>query len=207
MNVLNKQLLRMKDLNLAFGIYCSAMLIQNILATKQIDIGMFTVTTGIMVSPILFIIQDVITELKGLKIARKIIFIGFVMNFIFVILSLIAIKMTPSQFWQNQREFSLILSSTPRIVFASFVAYLFGSNLNVYILEKMKKKSNLFSRVVMSTLFGQFLDNAIFATIAFIGVLPYPALASIVIGATLFEVAYEIILYPICKYIIVLYKK
>lgn len=190
-----------KLLQTFIGIYTGAIIIQNILATKQIDIAIFTVTTGILVSPIVFIIQDIIAELYGYKDAKKMVLLGFLMNFVGVLLFTLAIHLPSSQFWNNQAAFSSILGTTLRISVASFTAYIIGSLTNSGIMVWLKKKfpKSLFVRAISSTIVGQFLDNALFATIAFLGVLPLNAIFSMIIGGTIFEVLYEIIFYPITK--------
>lgn len=68
------------------------------------------------------------------------------------------------------------------------------------LLEKsLREPRSLFVRAISSTIVGQFLDNAIFACIAFLGVLPGEAIWSMILGGTLFEVIYEVIFYPITK--------
>ena len=188
-------------LKIMFGIYASAIIIQNILATKQIDITIFTVTTGILVSPIVFIIQDIIAELYGYKDAKKMVLLGFIMNFVGVLLFTLAINIPSSAFWNNQEAFSSILGTTFRISIASFTAYIIGSLTNSKIMVVLKEKypKSLFIRAISSTIVGQFLDNVVFAFIGFLGVLPLPAIISMVIGGTIFEVLYEIIFYPITK--------
>ena len=188
-------------LSIMFAVYAAAIIIQNILATKQIDIAIFTVTTGILVSPIVFIIQDIIAELYGYKSAKKMVLLGFLMNFIGVLLFTLAIKLPSSAFWFNQDAFSSILGTTLRISVASFTAYIIGSLTNSGIMVALKKKfpKSLFVRAISSTIVGQLLDNALFATIAFIGILPMSAIGSMIIGGTIFEVLYEIVCYPITK--------
>ena len=185
-----------------FGIYCAALLIQNILALKSIDIFMFTMTTGILVSPIVFIMQDVETEIFGYKNARQMILLAYLMNFIFTVLVTISIKINPSFAYFNQEQFQTIFSSSLRITVASFIAYCTGSLSNAKIMSIKKEERGLFLRAISSTVVGQLLDNALFSFIAFLGVLPLSAIFSMVIGATIFETVYEIAFYPITKKII-----
>lgn len=196
-------------LTLLFGIYTSSIIIQNVLATKQIDIFVFTVTTGILVSPIVFIIQDIVSEIYGYKDAKKMVLLGFIMNFIGVLLFTLAIILPKSQFWFNQEAFSSVLGTTFRISVASFTAYIIGSltNSKIMVILKNKFPKSLFIRAISSTIAGQFLDNALFSTIAFLGILPLQAIISMIIGATIFETLYEIIFYPITKTLIIKIKK
>lgn len=187
-----------------FGIYCAGIIIQNILATKNIDITIFTVTTGILVSPLVFIIQDIQTEIFGYKKAKKMIILGYVMNFFAIMLYSLSILLPSSSTYTNQEAFTTILGTTPRIAIASFIAYIIGALINSKVMEKLKTKheKNLFFRAISSTVLGQFIDNMLFAVIAFIGILPTQAIISMIVGGTLFEVIYEIIFYPITKKLI-----
>ena len=184
-----------------FGIYCASLMIQNILATKTIDIAVFTVTTGVLMSPFVFIVQDVASELLGYKKTKQMIFVSFFMNFVAVLLFQLAIIIPASATYANQAAFETILSSTPRIACASLAAYVVGSLINTKIMVALKEKYNnsLFTRAITSTIAGQFVDNAIFSFGAFAFVLPVPVIISMAVGATLFEVLYEIILYPVTK--------
>ena len=187
-----------------FGVYCAGLIIQNILATKTIDVAMFTVTVGILVSPLIFIVQDISSELFGYKQTKKMILLSFLMNFIAVILFQLAIMLPASATYASQEAFSVILGSTPRIACASFIAYITGSLINSKIMDVLKKKygKHLFVRVISSTIAGQLCDNMIFSFVAFAFVLPVPVILSMAIGATIFEVIYEIVFYPITKNVI-----
>ena len=184
-----------------FGVYCASLMIQNMLATKTIDISVFCVTTGILVSPLVFIVQDISSELFGYEQTKRMILLSFLMNFVAVILYQVAIMLPASATYANQEAFSTIMGSTFRITCASFAAYVTGSLVNSKIMVALKSKSerNLFIRAITSTVAGQAIDNAIFAFGAFLFVLPIPAIISMVIGGTLFEVIYEVIFYPITK--------
>lgn len=190
-----------------FGVYSAALLIQNILALKTIDIWVFSMTTGILVSPIVFMAQDVESEIYGYKKARTMILLAYLMNFIFTILVSIAIAITPSVAYANQDAFTAIFSTTWRITLASFAAYTVGSLVNAKIMTIGKEKHGLFFRAISSTIVGQLLDNAIFCFGAFLFVLPVNAIIIMVVGATLWEVLYEIILYPLTKRVIEYFKE
>lgn len=188
-------------ISILFGVYCASLIIQNILATKTIDVGIFTVTTGVLMSPLVFIIQDVSCELFGYKQTKKMILLSFVMNFVAVAMFQFAIYLPAAETYANQEAFSAILGSTLRIACASFLAYVTGSIINSKIMVAMKKRheKKFFVRAIASTFAGQLLDNAVFVLVAFSFVLPAPVIISMIIGATLFEVIYEILFFPITK--------
>lgn len=198
---MEKEFKKNKILQVMFTLYTGAIILQNILATKQIDIVVFTVTTGILISPIVFIIQDIVSEIFGYEDAKKMVLLGFIMNFIGVLFFTLAIYLPSSQFWNNQDAFASILGTTFRISIASFTAYIIGSLTNSKIMVRLKNKfpKLLFIRAISSTVAGQFLDNALFAFIAFYNVLPILAIFSMILGGTIFETLYEIIFYPVTK--------
>lgn len=185
-----------------FGVYTAALLIQNILALKTIDVFIFTMTTGVLVSPLVFIAQDVQSEVFGYKRARNMILLAYAMNFIFTILMCLAIVIKPSGAYQNQEAFSTIFSTTFRITLASFCAYCVGSLTNARIMTTKREDRSLFNRAISSTVVGQLLDNAIFSFGAFLFVLPFNAIVSMVIGATIWETLYEVAIFPITKRVI-----
>lgn len=190
-----------------FGVYAAALLIQNILALKTIDVWIFSLTTGVLVSPIVFMAQDVESEIYGYKHARTMILLAYLMNFIFTLLVTLAIHITPSVAYANQQAFSTIFSTTWRITLASFAAYTVGSLVNAKIMTVRKERHGLFYRAIFSTIIGQLLDNAIFCFGAFLGVLPINAIIMMVVGATIWETLYEIVLFPVTKRVIVYFEE
>lgn len=190
-----------------FGVYAAALLIQNILALKTIDVWVFSLTTGVLVSPVVFMAQDVESEIYGYKHARTMILLAYLMNFIFTLLVTLAIHITPSVAYANQQAFSTIFSTTWRITLASFAAYTAGSLVNAKIMTVRKERHGLFYRAIFSTVVGQLLDNAIFCFGAFLGVLPINAIIMMVVGATIWETLYEIVLFPVTKRVIAYFKE
>lgn len=182
-----------------FGIYTAALLIQNILAIKTVDVWVFTLTTGVLVSPLVFIAHDVESEVFGYKQTAKMIWLAYVMSFIFTALVNIAIVLPPSVSFAGQEAFANTFATTARISFASFLAYIAGSLANAKIMTVGKERHGLFFRAMASTVVGQLLDNAIFVFAAFLGALPMSALVMMIAGATVWEILYEVLLFPLTK--------
>lgn len=190
-----------------FGIYCAALLIQNILALKLVNILGFSLTTGILISPVVFVLQDIESEIFGFEKAREMILLAYVMNFIFTILVSIAIIIPSVSAYSNQESFANLFSTTPRIAIASFLAYCVGSLTNTKIMVLNKEKHSLFHRAIFSTVIGQLLDNFIFASVAFMGTIPVTSIISMTIGGTILETLYEIVFFPITQKLINKFKK
>lgn len=185
-----------------FGIYTAALLIQNILAIKTVDVLWFTLTTGVLVSPLVFMAHDIESEVFGYEQTAKMIWLGYVMTFVFTLLINLAIALPPSAAFANQNAIEKTFATTARISIASFLAYIVGSLANAKIMTVGKERYGLFFRAMASTIAGQLLDNAIFVVVAFAGVLPAQAIALMIVGATAWEIVYEAVLFPVTKRII-----
>ena len=181
-------------------IFVSCILISNILASKIISIFGISMTSGVLVFPISYVLGDVMTEIYGYEKTKKVIIYGFISNLLMVIAFYLAMKLPYPDYWQNQEAFIAILSSTPRILLASFIGYLIGGLSNSYIMEYIKNNSKikfLWFRTILSTIVGEALDTTIFLTISFIGTMNGYDLISMIINQSIFKIIYEVVLTPI----------
>lgn len=172
----------------------------NLLETKVIQVGSITVTAGLLVFPISYIINDCIAEVWGFKKARLIIWSGFAMNFFVVGLGLIAVALPAAPFWEGEQHFDFVFGMAPRIVVASLLAFLVGSFLNAYVMSKMKLASggkNFSLRAITSTLVGESADSMIFFPVAFGGLMPVGELIKMMVIQAVLKTLYEIIILPV----------
>ena len=172
----------------------------NLLETKVIQLGSLTVTAGLLVFPISYIINDCIAEVWGFRKARLIIWSGFVMNFFVVTLVLIAVSLPAAPFWEGEEHFNFVFGMAPRIVAASLMAFLVGSFLNAYVMSRMKIASrgrNFSARAIWSTVVGETADSLIFFPVAFGGVIAWRELAVMMGLQILLKSAYEVVILPV----------
>ena len=172
----------------------------NLLETKVIQIGSLTVTAGLWVFPISYIINDCIAEVWGFKKARLIIWSGFAMNFFVVALGLIAVAIPAAPFWEGEEHFDFVFGMAPRIVAASLMAFLAGSFLNAYVMSKMKIASqgkNFSARAIWSTVVGETADSLIFFPIAFGGIIAWRELLVMMGLQIVLKSMYEVIILPV----------
>lgn len=182
----------------------------NLLETKVIQVCGLTLTAGLLVFPISYIINDCIAEVWGFKKARLIIWSGFLMNFFVVSLGLIAVALPAAPFWQGAEHFNFVFGMAPRIVCASLLAFLVGSFLNAYVMSKMKVAShgaNFSARAVWSTIVGETADSLIFFPIAFGGIIPWQELLVIMGLQVVLKSMYEVLVLPITIRVVRLVKK
>ena len=110
----------------------------NLLETKVLDFfGITTITAGMLVFPISYIINDCIAEVWGFKRITLIIWVAFAMNFFVVAVGLLAVHLPAAPYWEGEEHFNFVFSFAPRIVIASLIAFLCGSFTNAYVLSKM----------------------------------------------------------------------
>ena len=182
----------------------------NLLETKVIQVGSLTVTAGLLVFPISYIINDCIAEVWGFKKARLIIWSGFAMNFFVVALGLIAVAIPAAPFWEGEEHFNFVFGMAPRIVAASLMAFLVGSFLNAYVMSKMKVASqgrNFSARAIWSTVVGETADSLIFFPVAFGGVIAWKELLIMMGIQIVLKSMYEVIILPVTIRVVKAIKK
>ncbi len=184
-----------------FGILFNVCIITaNLLETKVIAVGSLTLTAGLLVFPISYIINDCITEVWGFRKARLIIWSGFVMNFLVVAFGWLATLLPSAPFWQGDVHFNFVFGMAPRIVCASLAAFLVGSLLNSFVMSRMKvaHAGKHFSwRAIVSTLVGETADSLIFFPIAFGGLMSWRNLAQLMLIQIALKSVYEMLVLPI----------
>lgn len=182
------------------ALFVAALITANIIAVKLISIGGLVLPAAIIIFPLSYIFGDVLTEVYGYRAARRTIWMGFLCNLLVVVAVSVAQALPPAPFWaENQPAYDRILGYTPRLLLASFLAYLVGEFANSYVLAKMKIATRgrwLWSRTVSSTLLGEGLDSLVFITLAFAGTMPDGVLLSSIVTQWLAKVAYEVAATP-----------
>ncbi len=179
---------------LVVALFVTALITANIVAVKLIDVWGMVLPAAIIVFPVSYIIGDVLTEVYGFRQARRVIWLGFACNLVAVVAIWLAGALPAAGFWDGQPAFERILGQTPRILAASFAAYLVGEFANSAVLARMKVATEgrfLWARTIGSTVVGQGLDSAVFMTVAFAGIIPAEGLATAVVTQWLVKTAYE----------------
>jgi uncharacterized integral membrane protein (TIGR00697 family) len=178
------------------ALFVTCPLTANVIATKRIGLGGVVLTAGIVIFPLSYVLGDVLTEVWGYGAARRVIWLGFACNAVMVAAIWLGGELPSAPFWRGQAAYAEILGHTPRILAASFAAYLVGEFANAFVLAKLKIATHgrlLWLRTIASTVVGQALDSAVFVVLAFAGNVPGAALVGIVaaqwIAKTLYEVA------------------
>jgi queuosine precursor transporter len=182
------------------SLFITCLITANITAVKLINVFGLIMPAAIIIFPISYILGDVFTEVYGYRQARRIIWLGFFCNLFLVIVVYIGLVIPAASFWDGQAAYERILGYTPRILAASFLAYLTGEFSNSFVLAKIKiatKGRMLWLRTITSTLIGQGLDSMVFITLSFVGTMPIEALFLAVLTQWIVKSLYEAMVTPI----------
>jgi queuosine precursor transporter len=176
------------------AVFVTCLLAANTISAKLIVVAGIVLPAGIVVFPISYVVSDVLTEVWGYAAARRVIWLGFACNVLMVVAIWLGGELPAAPFGASQFAYDEVLGQTPRILVASFVAYLFGEFANAFVLAKLKIATQgrwLWMRTIGSTIVGQALDSVVFVTLAFAGTMPGLVLAGVVAGQWIAKVLYE----------------
>jgi len=154
------------------AIFVTCLITANIVGVKIFSLGFVVLPAAVILFPLSYIFGDVLTEVYGYRVARRVIWLGFFCNLIFVFFVWVGQILPPSGFWAGQDAYVSILGYAPRLLIASFAGYLAGEFVNSFVLSRMKVLTRgrwLWSRTIGSTVVGQALDSSLFITLAYIG--------------------------------------
>ena len=191
-------------------LFCVCLIAANVLETKQIAVGSISLTGGLIVFPVSYIINDCVCEVWGYRKARLLIWTGFAMNFLFVALGALCDWIPGASYWTNDAGFHAVFGLAPRIAAASFIAFLAGSFANAFVMSKMKIASrgrNFSLRAILSTVAGEGLDSVIFFPLALSGVVPAGELPLLMLWQVVLKTAYEIVVLPVTIRIVKVLKR
>lgn len=191
-------------------IFITCLITANIMAVKLADIFGFVLPAAVIIFPVSYIFGDVLTEVYGYRQARRVIWMGFFCNLIVVVALWLGQLLPAAPFWDGQVAYERILGYTPRILIASFLAYLIGEFANSFVLARLKVATDgrwLWSRTISSTIIGQGLDSFVFITLAFAGSIPGDGLISAIVTQWLFKTIYEIAATPVTYAVVTFLKR
>jgi queuosine precursor transporter len=182
------------------SLFVAILMISNIVSTKITSFRGLTLDGGTLLFPLSYIFGDILTEIYGYKIARNVIWTGFFCLALLSINILIIGYLPAASDRPLQQAYSDILMGTPRIMFASLIAYLCGSLSNASIMAWIKEKtagSKLRLRTISSTLVWQALDTVIFILIAFYGIFEMDTIIALIVSNYILKVGIEVLMTPV----------
>ena len=184
-------------------LFVSSLLISNVITSKQILLPFnITMTGAIYIFPVTYILSDLFSEVYGYRWSRITCYLAFAMNLLMVTMFTLAIKTPAPSYWNDQAAFETVLGSTPRVLFASLLAFVIGDFTNDKVFKKMKENyigthKQFGTRAIISSLVGELVDSLIFLPIAFFGKMPVKTLIVMTITQVFIKTGYEVIILPL----------
>ena len=163
-----------------------------------VDLGVFG--AGILFFPLSYVLGDVLTEVYGYARARRVVWTGFIAALFMSFMAFVVVAMPAAPGWEGQEAYEEVFGLTPRIVFASMVAFWAGEMANAYVMARMKiwsKGKHLWQRTIGSTIVGQGVDSILFYPIAFLGVWTTGQVFTVLVTNYILKVLWEAILTPV----------
>lgn len=157
------------------AMFVTLYLVSNIMAVKVIGLwGLFYFDAGTITFPFAYMLGDVLTEIWGFKMAKRVIWTTFFCNLVMVICTQVGVWLpSPEHLADTETAYNHLFNYVPRIVIASLAGFLLGELSNAWVMDKMKQKMKgrkLWVRTIGSSMVGYVFDTLPFVIIAFLGV-------------------------------------
>lgn len=188
-----------KKLNILLGIFVTILICANLLGVKITTLFGVSVSVGIFMIPISFLITDIVEEVFGKKKSKQFILTGVIALVITFFFAWLGVTLAPNERYTFNEEYKTIFSGSLRMIFASLVAFLLAQYHDIWAFNFWKKKTNgkyLWLRNNASTFVSQFIDTTVFMFLAFYQVAPkFDALfiLHLIIPYWLFKIAFALI--------------
>lgn len=162
--------------DLLVGLYIFCLLVAEVMGSKTFPLGSvggfpLMASVAIFVIPLLFSVNDIVTEVFGPERTRSIVATGWVVLVLLIGFSLLATSLPPSRRFQTQEAaYDTIFLASARISAASLTAFLIAHLLDIAVFTKVRQrlgKKSLWLRNNVSNIVAQFFDTTIFMTLAF----------------------------------------
>ncbi len=189
-------------------LFVASFLISNVITSKQILFPFnITMTGAIYIFPVTYILSDLFSEVYGYRWSRITCYLAFAMNLLMVMMFTLAIKSPSPSYWTAQGAFETVLGNTPRILFASLLAFVVGDFANDKVFKKMKSKyidshKRFGTRAILSSFVGELVDSLVFLPIAFFGQMPFKTLIIMTTTQVFIKTGYEVIILPLTTLIV-----
>lgn len=170
----------------------------------------FSLTCGVLLWPLEFIITDIVNEFYGPKVVRRISYTAVALISYAFLMYFLAIGMPPDDFWigsgkaagidNMQTAFDAIFGQGMRIIIGSLVAFLVSQLVDVYVFHKIKKvtgNKRIWLRATGSTLVSQWVDSYIVLFIAFSGKFTWQMILGMGIMSYCYKATMALLLTPV----------
>jgi uncharacterized integral membrane protein (TIGR00697 family) len=170
----------------------------------------FTLTCGVLLWPLEFVMTDIINEFYGPKAVRRISFTAVILIAYAFLMYFMAIGVPGADYWigsgakdgiaNMQTSFNAIFGQGMRIIIGSIVAFMVSQLVDVYVFHRIKKitgNKRIWLRATGSTLVSQLIDSYIVLFIAFTGVFSWQRILALGMVSYTYKFTMALILTPV----------
>ena len=205
----NKTLQGRNDVSATFVVlavlFCVCLITSNLFVPRLWRVGNtnLQLSAAVIIFPISYIINDLLTEVYGYRRAMWVIWMGFGLS-AFVAVAAHIVTILPAPIYPDSQvvagSFNQLFGLIPRTTIASLIAFILGSHMNAWVMSAMKIATNgrgFGWRAIVSTIAGELSDSIIFYPLAFLGTMPIATILSIVLTQVTVKTLYEIVILPV----------
>lgn len=199
-----------KYLELIILLDVAMMMIVNVVSGKIAQLFIFTASVSVLMYPVTYLFGDVLTEVYGYKQARRAVWLLLLSQILSGIVYYIITRLPPAPGFKGNEAYTLVLGQVSLTVVGGLIAQWSGQFVNDFAIAKMKlftKGKYLWTRTIGSTIAGQFVDTALFYSIALSSVIPSGLLLKAILSGWFLKVAVETLMTPVTYFIIRKLKK
>jgi queuosine precursor transporter len=191
--------------------------LEKLIGTQPANITMFgqsglafTLTCGVLLWPLEFVMTDIINEFYGPKAVRRISFIAVGLISYAFLMFYLAIHVPAADFWVTSRTkqgipdmqnaFDSVFGQGMRIIVGSLVAFLVSQIVDVTVFHKIKQRTgekHVWLRATGSTVVSQLVDSYIVLFIAFSGIFTWQQILAIGMMNYTYKFLMALILTPV----------
>ena len=189
--------------------FCVCLVASNLFVPRLWQVGKLPLqlSGAVLIFPISYVINDLLTEVYGYRKAMLVIWMGFVLS-AFIAVAAQLVSWLPAPIYPENQEvansFNKLFGLVPRTTVASLLAFILGSQMNAWVMSRMKvatKGKGFGWRAILSTVAGELCDSVIFYPLAFLGVMPFKAILSIILTQVTVKTLYEVVILPLTSFI------
>lgn len=168
----------------------------DVVAYKLVHLGPALLPGAPLIFPLTYVVGDIVTEVYGYAVAKKIIWITLICELFFAIAIKVIIHLPSPIFWHQQASYNEVVDPILRFVLAGIVAVISSSFANVYLLSKWKvwtKGRYFWLRSIGSSAVGCLILVIVTILLGFSGARPLTELAYMILSVYSVEFLYALV--------------
>jgi uncharacterized integral membrane protein (TIGR00697 family) len=180
------------------------MLITNVLNLKFVDVMGISVIGSQIVYIFSLILADIMAEVYGYRRVRRVLYVSLGCLILYAVSVQIVVELPPAQDFAKDSEFRAVFAQSPRIAFASILAYFVTELVNSFVMSKLKVRTRarfFYARATAAVGLAQIVNAVTFFSVAFGGVMSLWTIFSAGAVSWVIVMLCEIVVLPATKQI------